>query len=185
MASKFFEHFLYIAHAMNDAGGTGLWDEEDGFFYDVLRLPDGRVQPLKVRSMVGLIPLFAVETVEDADARQAARLPLAARVVPEEPPDLVKSSPSMDEALGGQSAPALDPQSRPAAARARGDARRDRVSLALRHPRAVPLPPQASVRAASDGAERTRPTTSPRNRRRGCSAATRIGAARCGFRSTS
>jgi hypothetical protein len=66
IARKFFEHFLHIAEAMNNVGesGIGLWDEEDGFYYDVLRLPDGGVVPLKVRSMVGLIPLFAVETLE-------------------------------------------------------------------------------------------------------------------------
>jgi hypothetical protein len=66
VASKFFEHFVYIAHAMHDRGGEGvnLWDEQDGFFYDVLHLPDGRLQSMKVRSMVGLIPLFAVETLE-------------------------------------------------------------------------------------------------------------------------
>ncbi|HEV8440901.1 MAG TPA: glucosidase [Methylomirabilota bacterium] len=66
VASKFFEHFVYIAHAMHDRGGEGvnLWDDRDGFFYDVLHLPDGRLQPLKVRSMVGLIPLFAVEILE-------------------------------------------------------------------------------------------------------------------------
>jgi hypothetical protein len=67
VASKFWEHFLYIANAMNGAakGDTdGLWDEEDGFFYDVLHLPDGSRHSLKVRSMVGLIPLFAVETLE-------------------------------------------------------------------------------------------------------------------------
>jgi hypothetical protein len=66
VASKFFEHFVYIAHAMNDLGGEGieLWDEEDGFYYDVLHLPNGDHHPLKVRSMVGLIPLFAVETLE-------------------------------------------------------------------------------------------------------------------------
>jgi hypothetical protein len=65
-ASKFWEHFLYIAHAMNNRGddGISLWDEQDGFFYDVLHLPDGSRRPLKVRSMVGLIPLFAVETIE-------------------------------------------------------------------------------------------------------------------------
>ena len=65
-ATKFFEHFLYIAEAMtNMAGeGIGLWDEEDGFYYDVLHLPDGRSAPLKIRSMVGLIPLFAVETLD-------------------------------------------------------------------------------------------------------------------------
>jgi hypothetical protein len=66
IASKFFEHFLYITRAMNHMGrdGCSLWDEEDGFFYDNLRLPDGRSIPLKVRSLVGLIPLFAVDTLE-------------------------------------------------------------------------------------------------------------------------
>ncbi len=65
VASKFFEHFVYIAHAMHNIGGEGinLWDEEDGFYYDVLHT-DGSHCPLKVRSMVGLIPLFAVETLE-------------------------------------------------------------------------------------------------------------------------
>jgi hypothetical protein len=66
VASKFFEHFVYIAHAMHDLGGEGvtLWDEQDGFHYDVLHLPDGKPYPLKVRSLVGLIPLLAVETLE-------------------------------------------------------------------------------------------------------------------------
>jgi hypothetical protein len=65
VASKFFEHFVYIAHAMDNRGGEGLslWDEEDGFYYDVLHA-DGESRPMKVRSMVGLIPLFAVETLE-------------------------------------------------------------------------------------------------------------------------
>ena len=70
VATKFFEHFLHIAEAMTamgkkpgDAEG-GLWDEDDQFYYDELNLPDGREIPLKVRSMVGLIPLFAVETIE-------------------------------------------------------------------------------------------------------------------------
>jgi hypothetical protein len=68
IATKFFEHFLHIAEAMSHIGGTeggvGLWDDNDSFFYDVLHLPAGGMQPLKVRSMVGLIPLFAVETLE-------------------------------------------------------------------------------------------------------------------------
>ena len=66
VASKFWEHFLYIAHAMNHLGSKslGLWDEEDGFYYDALHLPGGESFPMKVRSMVGLIPLFAVETLE-------------------------------------------------------------------------------------------------------------------------
>ncbi|MEM9444586.1 MAG: glucosidase [Verrucomicrobiota bacterium] len=66
IATKFFEHYLYIAEAMTKIGeeGVGLWDEEDSFYYDVLNLPGGQPVPLKVRSMVGLIPLFAVETLE-------------------------------------------------------------------------------------------------------------------------
>lgn len=66
IATKFFEHFLYIAKAMNNIGdqGIGLWDDEDQFFYDVLRLPNGTMQPLKLRSIVGLLPLFAVEIIE-------------------------------------------------------------------------------------------------------------------------
>ena len=66
VASKFFEHFVYIAHAIDgrDDDAIGLWDEQDGFYYDVLDLPDGRRQRMRVRSMVGLIPLFAVETLE-------------------------------------------------------------------------------------------------------------------------
>jgi hypothetical protein len=66
VASKFFEHFVYICSAMNDIGGEGieLWNTKDGFYYDVLHLPDGKALPLKVRSMVGLIPLFGVETLD-------------------------------------------------------------------------------------------------------------------------
>ncbi len=66
VASKFWEHFVYIARAMNYRGGDelSLWDEADGFFYDVLHLSDGGHFPMKVRSMVGLIPMFAVETLE-------------------------------------------------------------------------------------------------------------------------
>ncbi len=66
IASKFFEHFLAIAAAMNNVGGKGigLWDETDEFFYDVLHLPDERYFPLRVRSLVGLLPLLAVETLE-------------------------------------------------------------------------------------------------------------------------
>jgi hypothetical protein len=67
MAIKFSQHFLWIAAAMYHAGDdTGMWDEEDGFFYDVLRLPNGQSQRLKVRSMVGLLPLCAA-TVFDGD----------------------------------------------------------------------------------------------------------------------
>jgi hypothetical protein len=64
MATKFAEHFLWIANAMNQTGSQGMWDEEDGFYYDVLRLPDGTADRLKVRSMVGLLPLCATTVIE-------------------------------------------------------------------------------------------------------------------------
>jgi len=70
VASKFFEHFMYIAHAMN---ATHLWDRKEGFFYDVLALPNGRREPMHVRSMVGLIPLFAVETLSEIELEQLPR----------------------------------------------------------------------------------------------------------------
>lgn len=67
LATKFFDHFLYIAGAMTSIGETniGLWDEQDGFFYDQLRMSDGSVKRMRVRTMVGLIPMFAVEILDD------------------------------------------------------------------------------------------------------------------------
>jgi hypothetical protein len=64
VASKFFEHYVAIVDAMNTLGGTGLWDEADGFYYDQLAV-DGSVTPLRIRSMVGIIPLFACEVLSD------------------------------------------------------------------------------------------------------------------------
>ncbi|HZY35177.1 MAG TPA: glucosidase [Mucilaginibacter sp.] len=69
IASKFFEHFIYIAGAISNFGSNnaGLWDDTDGFFYDQLHMSDGSVQKMRVRSMVGLIPLFAAEVLDEAD----------------------------------------------------------------------------------------------------------------------
>jgi hypothetical protein len=67
VASKFWEHFLYIAKAINNLGSDGgMWCEEDGFFYDVLHTPSGAHVPMKIRSIVGLVALFAVESLEPA-----------------------------------------------------------------------------------------------------------------------
>jgi hypothetical protein len=73
IAAKFIDHFLWIANAMNRVGASGMWDEEDGFYYDVLRFPDGTAMRLKVRSMVGLLPLCATTVIEPW---QRQRLPL-------------------------------------------------------------------------------------------------------------
>ena len=74
MVSKFVEHFCFIALGMNRPGADGMWDEEDGFYYDVLRLPDGRSTRLKVRSMVGLLPLAATTVVEKWQRERVPRV---------------------------------------------------------------------------------------------------------------
>jgi hypothetical protein len=80
MAIKFAEHFLWIAQAMNRMGPNGMWDEEDGFYYDVLRLPDGSASRLKVRSMVGLLPLCATSIIEPW---QRERIPKVQKILME------------------------------------------------------------------------------------------------------
>ena len=87
MALKFTEHFLWIASAMGHVGqDTGMWDEEDGFYYDVLRLPNGQAQRLKVRSMVGLLPLCAATVFDGDAAAKESRNRRAIAMVPGVPP---------------------------------------------------------------------------------------------------
>ena len=74
MAMKFADHFALIANAMNRVGVDGMWDEEDGFYYDILRLPDGRATRLKVRSMVGLLPLCATTVIEPWQRERVPRV---------------------------------------------------------------------------------------------------------------
>ena len=73
MIVKFTQHFLFIAAAMNKKGRDGMWDEEDGFYYDLLRLPDGRAEKLKVRSLVGLLPLCATSIIEKEQREQGSQ----------------------------------------------------------------------------------------------------------------
>ena len=80
MVFKFVEHFYYIAAGINRAGSDGMWDDEDGFYYDLLRLPDGSATRLKVRSMVGLLPLCATTVIEQA---QRERVPKAVSAIQE------------------------------------------------------------------------------------------------------
>jgi len=92
IATKFFEHFLHIAEAMNNIGdeGIGLWDENDEFYYDVLNMPGGESKPLKIRSMVGLIPLFAVETLEPKLLEELPRFAARLEWTLKHRPDLAK-----------------------------------------------------------------------------------------------
>ena len=91
MIMKFAEHFYYIAAAMNRQGQDGMWDEEDGFYYDLLRLPDGSAQRLKVRSMVGLLPLCATTTVEKSSRERIPRTIAAMNERLRRIPELVKT----------------------------------------------------------------------------------------------
>src|SRR5262249_26225445 len=84
-------HFLMIANALNKVGDEGMWDEEDGFYYDVLRLPDGSATRLKVRSMVGLLPLCATTHYEPWQVERVPRLAAYARARVQRMPQLAQS----------------------------------------------------------------------------------------------
>ena len=91
MVVKFSQHFLFIAAAMNKKGPEGMWDEEDGFYYDLLRSPDGNATKLKVRSLVGLLPLCATSIIEK---EQRERVPAAMAIIRENQrrmPELMES----------------------------------------------------------------------------------------------
>ncbi len=88
---KFVEHFLWIASAMNRPGQDGMWDEEDGFYYDILRLPDGSAQRLKVRSMVGLLPLCATTTIEEWQRQKVPHVLERVRARVQHMPELLES----------------------------------------------------------------------------------------------
>jgi hypothetical protein len=104
IATKFFEHFLHIAEAMNNIGegGIGLWCEKDEFYYDALNLPNGEMTPLKVRSMVGLIPLFAVETLDDELLQQLPEFASRLKWFLNYQPDLAKLVSRWNEPGQGQ-----------------------------------------------------------------------------------
>jgi hypothetical protein len=98
VANKFFEHFLLIAHAMNHIAGqdVSLWDEEDGFYYDVMRRPSGESFPVRVRSMVGLTPLFGVSTLEPDTVERFGAFWRRARWFLENRPELIDHCPLME-----------------------------------------------------------------------------------------
>ena len=185
MALKFTEHFLWIASAMGHMGGdTGMWDEEDGFFYDVLRLPDGQAQRLKVRSMVGLLPLCAATTFDGELIKKYPELGerlqrfLAAR------PEVCACDPRPDEDRRRRPQARFHPGRNQAPPRAGQDARRERVPQRVRHPLAVALPRRSSVRHSGGRPGIPRLRICRRSPTPACSAATPTGAAPSGCRST-
>ena len=186
MVFKFAEHFYYIAAAMNRPGADGMWDEEDGFYYDLLRLPDGSATRLKVRSMVGLLPLCATTVIEKWQRERVPRamqhiqerLRRMPELVGDDAPDRPGSSRrgrAGDSGPGQPGAAPPDPDE---------DARRERVPEPLRHPRALQVPRAAPVRLPRGRPGAHAWTTCRPNRTPACSAATPTGAARSGCRST-
>ena len=155
MAVKFAHHFLEIAAAMDRMGERAdeMWDETDGFFYDLLRLPDGRAERLGVRSMVGLLPLCAVTVMPAGCLRRHSRgcATASATCWPATRPH------RQDRAARGprlrRPPPARHPRRAEAAARPRPHARRERVPGPARHPRAVAPSPRPSVHARVHGEE--------------------------------
>ena len=185
MALKFCEHFLWIASAMTHLGqDTGMWDEEDGFFYDVLRLPDGQAQRLKVRSMVGLLPLCAATVFEGELLAKYPELAERFQAFLDARPELCAAI--HDPRKPGVAGPParFDPGRNQAPPRAGEDARRERVPQPLRPPLAVALPRRPSLCLRMRAARNTafpicRPSRTP-----ACSAATPTGAGRSGCPST-
>ncbi|MBI4622641.1 MAG: glucosidase [Verrucomicrobia bacterium] len=100
IASKFFEHFVAIADAMNTLGGSGLWHDEDGFYYDQLLL-NGRSEPLRLRSMVGIIPLFAVELIDETRMAMLPGFAKRTRWFLENRPDLAATISHLEKRTGG------------------------------------------------------------------------------------
>ena len=186
MAIKYFEHFLYIAHAMTNMDGEGidLWDAEDEFFYDVIHLTNGQNIPLKLHSMVGLVPLFAVLAAPSPKSDKLPSFAEQAKWFLQHRPDLLQNVAPVGTPGQRQLATAGDLVAGSPGGRAAADARLRRVPLRLRRAALVALPPRASVCLQRRRPDSSWSSTCRPNRTIACSAATRTGAGRSGSRST-
>ena len=147
LAVNFAIEFLLIARAMNAIGPDGMWDEEDGFYYDVLRLPDGNATRLKVRSMVGLLPLCAATVVERWQRERVPRLIAGALEMMRRMPELrrVYSCHRTGATRCGRTRHPRAGQREPAAPHPVPNARRERVPQPLRDPGIVALSCRAAL----------------------------------------
>ena len=182
MAVKFGMHFVWIAAAMNPPDGDSLWDEEDGFYYDVMRLPDGSTQQLRVRSLVGLLPLCAATVIEPELLERVPELLRRWEAFVEElrgrdPGAGATPGPS----VGGRRLASLVGE-RPAATDPRDHARRVGVPRSARNPRDLALPRRSPLRRSTSPARSSASTMSRPSRTPACSAGTRTGAGRSGSR---
>ena len=163
LATKFFQHYVYVAAAMKHMGNRDyqLWDEQDGFFYDVLRYPDGRFHKFRVRSLVGLIPLFAVERLEVKWIEPFTEFRAQLRLVHEEPPRPGRATSSTPSSATARSTHVLTILNQDQLRRmTRADLGPGRVPLRLRHPQ-----PLEGARAAPVRVRRQRRSATSRPRR--------------------
>jgi hypothetical protein len=185
LAANFGIQFLLIARALNAIGADGMWDEEDGFYYDVLCLPNGTSTRLKVRSVVGLLPLCAVTVIERAQREKIPRLTAHFRHRVQQMPELREGDPPDGSRPSWRGVPRRDWAGQPGPAVPHIDphARRERISSAptasARCRVTMPTTPTSFQPAAGN----TGSAICRRNRIAACSAATRIGAGRSGYRS--
>ena len=187
-AFNFLQHFMWIAYAMDRIGEhhDEMWDEADGFFYDVLRLPDGSATRLKVRSMVGLLPLCASTVFEPDFTTKHPQADGADQAVQRAPPRGAGAGRADGRGLHRlrRTPVAVPPLEEAARTGPRLPPGRERVPEPLRHPVAL----HATTRTIRSSSRSTaRPTASRMcrpNRTRACSAATRTGGDRSGCRST-
>ena len=179
-AYRFLQHFIWISYAMDRLGEhhDEMWDEDDGFFYDLLRLPDGSAMRLKVRSMVGLLPLCAATVFDRRPPRALSEAARADRAL-QEPPSRGRRARGADG--GGfrrvrRAPPPLSPEQEEARARPRVPPRRERVPRTARHPVALARTTRTIRSSSTSRAAGTTSRTCRRSRTRGCSEATRTGA---------
>ena len=185
MASKYIEHFLWIAGAMDRVGDNDdeLWDEEDGFFYDLLRLPDGSGHRLKVRSLVGLLPLCAVTVIPgEIVERYPDSIARIRRFIARHPDLTANIAAPGEPGVGGRRLLAVldERKLRRVLARMLDEGSSSRRSASARS-RGRTWITRTSCRST---ARPTASPTSPRSRPPACSAATPTGAGRSGSRST-
>ena len=183
MVFKFAEHFVFIAAAMDRVGDNQdeLWDEEDGFFYDVLRLPDGSARRLEVRSLVGLLPLCATTLLpEGGDTMSDDLVARLRRRIDSMPELLATIHDARVRGVNGRRMLAVVDESKLRRILAR--MLDENEFLSPHGIRAVSAPTPTTPSASTSTARPTRSATSPQSRTAACSAATPIGAARCGSR---
>jgi hypothetical protein len=180
VANKFFEHFLLIAHAMNHIAGAdcSLWDEVDGFYYDLIRRPSGETIPLRVRSMVGLTPLFGVTTLEPDTVERFPAFWRRARWFLQNRPELAEHCPLM-EVPGRRERRLLSLLDKEKLSRVLSRMLDETEFLSPHGLRSLSRTPSTPTSSTSRG-RRSAWTTSRPRARRACSAGTRTGAARCG-----